>query len=1449
MKPRILLCLLFVFLTGASYAQPVHKIIGHEGASGSPICYNEDVFFCIDWQNSRNIVSVSIDGIVIPQPQLTPPVQCTTAHTPSPCNSCMSSGTASSVRVYQVSIPPGVRKNVLVPVIFTDNNGNTNTNTYKITLFQDAANVTYGSSSYCSTSNSVPAPTLLPQTPPFGIFSSNPGGITFNQDGSFPLAGVTPDNYQISYISPNCPDTSTFELSIDAPGDATFWYVQQGSVQEFCQSLDSIFPDPVSADSGFYSSTRFLALDSSGGIDLQLSDDTTFLVTHTLLNACSTIASRSITVIADDVVNIVVDSNHCVNQQSSQSISPAINGTNTTGIWQLISGTATINSNSGIILLPPGSGGDFEFQFTSSNTNGCLGRDTATLHVEPFTDPGFIYSPTLFCKDSLDPSPSVNSSGGTFFDPQNQLVLGPNGSINLMQSPTGNHTIIHEFGGACPSRDTFQITIEQEFAGFSYPVNPVCIEGQNPQANLHSGSTIGGLFSKRPASLQWSLVDSTGEVDLAMSVPGTYTVEYRTPGYCVATSTETLIIEDTVQSPFSYTPNIFCIDDTTTSSPDPAYTTGGVFSQPQGQQGLTVSPTGSFQPSLNQVGNYIIQYRGPGFCSGLTTHPISIDLRDDASFYYVDSIVCPFNANPVPTITGVGGGTFRITCPGTCDIIDSTGTIVLANTSPNQICTVTYITDTAGSNCIDSSIATVVILPLDTGSFSFPDSSVCESTSLFSNTVTNSTIGTFASSPGGLALDPFGNALPSQSTPNRLYHITYTPLGDCPIPYLDSLEIIKQDDASFYYQDSTVCREDQHPPIILSGNNGGIFTLLNNSGQAQHLDSLTGLFTLDSVATGLYEVQYLTPGICRDSATDILRIQEQISANFELSNQGIDGTICGNLDTIRMLNFEMGSEHIDSFWSHDSLFHPDPSTGLFRANNLPPGTYTVHRKTLLGNSGCPSSDSVTFSIIPTPIAILDYDSSIYDNRTRHCDGDLILDPYLSKDSVEQSIISSLGIFSSIPAFDAPSSAFSQLGKIDLRNVSPGTYTITFTENTGALGCGMIDTVLLTVDTLNKAQFEYPGSPFCKTDPINPRPAGLDSTGLIGTFVNFPMGLGLKINPDGEIDLQDSLTVPGLHFIEYRTTGSQNCADTAVGIIQILAAPPVFLDIGPEDEPYCFGDLLSAEANSNIGPNGENEFQFSWINSMGSDSIVQPFCGDSCKSLDLGALSAGHYNLQLEVKSDSGCISVTNREFEVRPTPSGRLLTDDHIVVSSGEGSIIEVQSLSESTSLYWRMLTSNNVWLEGTDVSTLDEPIGTDLDTMEVANTPGPKLNVTNPLNLAFAEIEIYPFARECHGSPIDTVQITYLPVENLFQISALISPNGDDKNDFWVILYKENIIPDEYEIEIYNQLNGSTFTVPSLDYKWVPSNAFPDGVYYWILRRKNPRSVLKKGRVKIQRK
>jgi gliding motility-associated-like protein len=137
---------------------------------------------------------------------------------------------------------------------------------------------------------------------------------------------------------------------------------------------------------------------------------------------------------------------------------------------------------------------------------------------------------------------------------------------------------------------------------FLYPSATFCASGPNPTPMLNNPA--GGTFSSSPVGLVF-VSTTTGQINIAASSLGTYTVTYNGNGACPFTTNTTITVTNTPSAQFTYaTP--YCQDQVSAAPVFPAGASAGFFTV--SPSGLTFPDptTGKFNPSQATAGTYTI---------------------------------------------------------------------------------------------------------------------------------------------------------------------------------------------------------------------------------------------------------------------------------------------------------------------------------------------------------------------------------------------------------------------------------------------------------------------------------------------------------------------------------------------------------------------------------------------------------------------------------------------------------------------------------------------------------------------------------------------------------------------------------------------------------------------------------------------------------------------------
>jgi hypothetical protein len=391
-------------------------------------------------------------------------------------------------------------------------------------------------------------------------------------------------------------------------------------------------------------------------------------------------------------------------------------GTNRT-VNGVVSGTPfntvvnpTTTTNYTLVSVSEASGGTRTTGFTDGTTSITVNSNVAT----------FSYTGSPYCKSASNPSPTYSGGGaaGTFTSTSGLSLNSATGQVNLTTSTPGTYTVTNTRAavGGCPQQiATSTITITAvPIATFSYAGTPFCKDEANPLPTFSGGGAAGNFTSTSGLVFVNS---STGEINLAASSAGTYTVtntRVAAGGCAQVTSTSSVTITSAPIATFSYTGSPFCING---SNPSPTYSGGGAAGTFTSTAGLVFvnANTGQVNLSASSAGTYTVTNTraATGGCSQqVATALITISSAPIATFSYPGTPFCKDEANPLPTFSGGGAaGTFSSTA-GLVFVNASTGQVNLSSSTPGTYTVTNTIASASGCSQVTSTASiTINALP------------------------------------------------------------------------------------------------------------------------------------------------------------------------------------------------------------------------------------------------------------------------------------------------------------------------------------------------------------------------------------------------------------------------------------------------------------------------------------------------------------------------------------------------------------------------------------------------------------------------------------------------------------------------------------------------------------------------------------------------------------------
>jgi len=1336
----------------------------------------------------------------------------------------------------------------------------------------DSTAFSYASPSFCQTGID---PSAIISGLPGGIFSSSAGLVFLDTlTGKIDLSASTLGLHTVKYTTSGlCSDTSNVYVSITAAPGAGFSYADSS----FCQSGNN--PSPIFdtlAIAGIFSSTPagLVFVDSlTGEINLSASALGTYIITNYLApnGGCGAdTATANITIVPLIATATPAAQAICSGSVTSVVLTSSLPGT--TYAWTVMeSGVVGALAGSDSIIAQTltltGSVAGTAVYKVRPSTGACIG-DTITVIVTINPAPVGNATPTsqTICSDSAtsiiltsnEPgsifSWSVSQAGVSGATAGSDSVISQTLTATGIYSGTAVYTITPSSNGCPGSPVNVNVTVNpSDNASFSYTSATYCQSGADPTPSITG--LPGGTFSAIPTGL--SITPSTGIIDLSASSLGVYTLTYTTSGTaCPSSSSIIMTIGSTNPSAdFSYPGSPFCQNG---NNPSPVYIPGasaGIFSSsPSGLVFIHVN-TGQIDLTSSSPGTYIVTNTIPasGSClAASATTTVTITSADNSSFIYTSATYCQFGTDPIPSITGLQGGTFS-SSPLGLSINAATGKISLSS-SALGVYTLSYATN---GTCPDSSSITMTVTDsTPSTNFTYPTPTFCQNGNNPSPVYTlGASAGIFSSSPVGLVFVHVntGQIDLLASTPGIYTVVNNIPAsGSCLASNSTTTVVItSSDDASFVYPSSTYCQSGTNPTPSITGLAGGTFSA---TPVGLSIDAVTGTITLSTSALGSYILSYTTNSACQNTSSITMTISDTTPpVNFSYPGS----PFCQNGNNPSPTFGSGASAGIFSV-APAGLSFVNLNTGEINLSLSTPGTYTI-TNTIPPSGTCPAASATTIvTITSSDNASFEYTSATY------CQSGT--DPTPTITGLPG------GSFISVPA---GLSINSSTGTISLSASALGMYLLSYTTN-GT--CSNTSSIMMTItDTTPSTNFSYPGSPFCQngSDPFPTFAPGASA----GIFSASPSGLTFIQVNTGEIDLVGS--VPGTYTVTNTIPVSGSClASSSISTVTISSAP--FITATPSSQTICTGGTTSISLTSSIPGT-----TYDWtVNQVGVIGATADSSNNISQTLTIAGSNEGTATYTI-MSNANGCIgNPVIVPITINPLPAagvfGMVITPANCSDSAGSISGLVIPPGQNPFTFVWQNTAGDTVEvgsenlsnvIPGTYSLTVSDAAGcssilgpytvTSTSNVISAFTANPTTGQT-PLTVGFtnnstnATNYLWQFGISDTSTQVDPTYIivpagqfkicliafnafscadtacSIIDVDqnSVFIVPNIFTPNGDNINDVFTV---QGIGLKTLDAEIFNRWGQKVFEWHTTNGGWDGRSASglpsPSGTYFYIIK------------------
>ena len=611
----------------------------------------------------------------------------------------------------------------------------------------------------------------------------------------------------------------------------------------------------------------------------------TYVVTNSIAasGGCPASADTSLVTISpvQDSSFSYSSSTYC---QSPVDPTPVITGTPGGTFTATPAGVAFISTTTGEIDISATPVNTYTITYTTPGP--CSSSMSVSLTVTPPQIAGFSYAGP-YCANGADPTPTLASGGsaGTFTASPAGLtfVSTSTGEVDLSASTPGTYMVTNTIAASstCPAAsDSASITINPvQDSTFSYSGSSFCQTGTTTPTIT---GVAGGTFSSSPAGLVF-VSTSTGEIDLASSAIGSYSVTYTTPGPCAGSMTVAITITPPPTADFSYASPTYCQNDPNPSPVFSGSSTAGTFTASPAGLAFVSATTGQVNLGGSTAGTYTVTntIAASGGCPSATaTTTITID--------------------PVPTITVnspviCNGDNATLNASGASSYSwSSGGTASTETVSPTSSTTYTVTGTTGGCSNTALSIVTVTNCNVPDANFSGTPTVMCQAgCANFTDLSTNTPTSWSWSFPG---------ATPSTSTAQNPTNICYSANGSYDVTLIatnssgsDTLTI-----SSYITVGAPVTVNITGNLLITSCEETVLTAVPGNGtyswGPAGTLSGTSGAsVTAKPPSTQEYYVTYTSPEGCTDSDTATVVVQDIntyfLPTGFTPNNDGINDQV------------------------------------------------------------------------------------------------------------------------------------------------------------------------------------------------------------------------------------------------------------------------------------------------------------------------------------------------------------------------------------------------------------------------------------------------------------------------------------------------------------------------------------------------------------------------------
>lgn len=363
--------------------------------------------------------------------------------------------------------------------------------------------------------------------------------------------------------------------------------------------------------------------------------------------------------------------------------------------------------------------------------------------------------------------------------------------------------------------------------------------------------------------------------------------------------------------------------------------------------------------------------------------------------------------------------------------------------------------------------------------------------------------------------------------------------------------------------------------------------------------------------------------------------------------------------------------------------------------------------------------------------------------------------------------------------------------VDHSFAAAGNYTVTLTLTT-SIGCKVSKQKTVTVNPLPEPHFTFPASVCLPKATVKFTDASTIADGTENTFTyswRFGDIASGANNTSVSKNPEHTYTTDAVYSVTLTVASGAGCKDSVTIPADIIHPQPV-ANFTSDSVSICETQAVKFSDNSNGADGTVNKWTWNFAN--GNESDLQFPSSQTYNTAKV-------YQVQLQVENTLGCKDTVTKPFTVYANPVVRPAWDTVLL----EGEQITLNGIATGNGLQF-------LW------------------------TPGMYLNsnrILKPVLKGMPEDMTYTLQVVAQGGCWKTTEV-FVKLLKMPVIPNTFTPNGDGKNDTWVILYLDDY--PECRVRVFNRdgqaiYESPGYKKPGWDGKY-NGKTLPFGTYYYII-------------------